>query len=84
MTEEELHIYKSRYCVTCLVERPPLASHCRKCNHCVKVFDHHCEMVNNCIGIRNRKDFLLLAIFLTWSTSLYFLVFKIYMDSTIA
>ena len=50
---DKAHIYKARFCETCLIERPPMASHCKACDHCVKNFDHHCIWVNNCVAKRN-------------------------------
>lgn len=38
---DQLHIYTVRFCGSCQVERPPLASHCGTCNHCIRGFDHH-------------------------------------------
>ena len=32
-------IFQNRYCETCHIIRPPKASHCSKCNHCVNDFD---------------------------------------------
>jgi hypothetical protein len=32
-------ILTERYCDTCCAKRPPLASHCRQCNNCVRRFD---------------------------------------------
>lgn len=32
-------IYSERYCKTCRIKRPPLASHCAVCNLCVRNFD---------------------------------------------
>lgn len=32
-------ILTERYCETCCATRPPLASHCRQCNNCVRKFD---------------------------------------------
>ena len=54
-------IYYQRFCRTCLIYRPPLASHCGNCDQCVKNFDHHCKYVNNCIGPRNIFPFIMLA-----------------------
>ena len=48
-----LRIATKRFCTTCYIVRPPFASHCEDCDHCVRRFDHHCIYVNNCIGERN-------------------------------
>jgi len=55
---QKSEIYKTRYCNTCQIQRPPKASHCRMCNNCVQGFDHHCTMLNNCVGARNLKFFV--------------------------
>ena len=34
-----LGIYTYRYCETCKIARPPLASHCNECGNCVRGFD---------------------------------------------
>ena len=39
-----------------------MASHCKTCNVCVYNKDHHCNVVNQCIGIRNHRAFVLLLL----------------------
>lgn len=38
------------------------SKHCRSCNKCVLVFDHHCKWLNNCVGEKNYHGFLTLII----------------------
>lgn len=56
--QEIVSIYKTRFCKTCFISRPPLASHCRYCDQCVTKFDHHCFLVNTCVGRRNFRSFV--------------------------
>lgn len=61
------NIYEARYCVTCKIMRPPLASHCGECDNCVVHFDHHCGWVGNCIGGGTHRQFIAMLIFGTLS-----------------
>ena len=50
----------SVYCHTCEIHRPANASHCSECDNCVIGFDHHCAVLNNCVGQRNYPYFFAL------------------------
>jgi len=46
-------------CGVCNGVKPPSSHHCRQCKRCVVGMDHHCPWINNCVGKRNKKAFLL-------------------------
>jgi palmitoyltransferase ZDHHC9/14/18 len=52
---------KMKYCETCMVYRPPLCSHCSKCDNCVERFDHHCPWIGQCIGEVSNVDFFIFS-----------------------
>ena len=50
-------------CYNCYVVRPPDAHHCSDCHNCLLDRDHHCPWMNNCIGLFNKKYFILFNIY---------------------
>lgn len=50
------------FCVFCEAHVNQRSKHCRRCNKCVDVFDHHCPWLNTCVGARNYSLFLRLLV----------------------
>lgn len=63
LVDEELHL--DYICINCENLRPENTMHCNYCNKCVQGFDHHCTFVNNCLGYKNHRYFLLFLFFFT-------------------
>lgn len=54
------HVIEGGFCNICQIHVKEKTKHCRRCNFCVEVFDHHCIWLNNCIGKKNYRLFVLL------------------------
>ncbi|KAI1882452.1 hypothetical protein AGOR_G00250900 [Albula goreensis] len=50
---------RQRRCSHCLLQQPMRAKHCQTCQHCVHRYDHHCPWIENCVGERNHRWFVL-------------------------
>ena len=56
------HDYNLKYCHSCKIWRPKKSNHCWSCNCCVERFDHHCPWIQNCIGLRNYRNYLIFVV----------------------
>jgi len=55
-------VESTQLCADCLTIRTTRSRHCSVCNRCVERFDHHCPWINNCVGVKNHRQFLLFVI----------------------
>ncbi|XP_044051165.1 palmitoyltransferase ZDHHC12-B-like isoform X4 [Siniperca chuatsi] len=46
------------FVLTDTVQQPMRAKHCQTCKRCVRRFDHHCPWIENCVGERNHRWFI--------------------------
>ncbi|KAL4449233.1 hypothetical protein ABPG74_015615 [Tetrahymena malaccensis] len=60
-------------CSECNLVKPERSKHCYFCQRCVKVYDHHCPWVNNCIGANNYLIFFTFLFFL-WVFAIYLII----------
>lgn len=45
------------FCDQCKISRPPRTHHCKTCNKCVLMMDHHCVFIDNCVGFRTFRPY---------------------------
>jgi len=49
------------FCRSCKFLRPLRAKHCFMCDRCVPRFDHHCPLIEQCVGAKNYRQFYVLC-----------------------
>jgi palmitoyltransferase len=62
-----------RLCKKCDAWKPARAHHCRTCGKCVFRLDHFCVFLNNAVGYKNQKYFILF-LFYSFLASLFILI----------
>ncbi|WFD44041.1 protein S-acyltransferase [Malassezia psittaci] len=69
------------FCITCLARRPLRSKHCHMCGVCIPRHDHHCPWIDNCVGLRNHRSFIVMLIAAEIGIPLYLsLVYQYYLD----
>ncbi|CAL2028711.1 unnamed protein product [Caenorhabditis brenneri] len=56
------HVIVNSFCTICEVRTFRETKHCKRCNFCIDDFDHHCVWLNNCIGGKNYRAFVVLVV----------------------
>lgn len=71
---------KRDFCEHCDKYRPACAWHCKTCNVCILKRDHHCFIFNRCVGLKNRRYFImyLAHLFVAMIYSTYYSLVFIY------
>ena len=65
-------------CISCNVLRPNTTHHCSDCHYCILDRENHCPWMNNCVGLFNRKSYLLFCLYSTISVAYSFILYFYY------
>lgn len=74
------------YCAYCKIIRPERSHHCKECKKCILRMDHHCGILNTCVGLYNYRPWMVFVFYSTFT--LLFLIttmidgISFYLDST--
>lgn len=42
----------AKICPDCGILKTKRSRHCDSCHRCIEIFDHHCPLINNCVGVK--------------------------------
>ena len=65
-------------CKSCQILRPETSHHCVDCHFCVLDRINHCPWMNNCIGLFNKKIYLLFCLYSVILVAYTFLIYFYY------
>lgn len=66
-------------CLFCKSKKFERSSHCRICNKCILMRDHHCPYIANCVGFHNLQYFFNFVFWINIGNFLYIYLFIYYM-----
>ena len=74
----EKYDFEVTKCKSCYVLRPTFTHHCSECHNCILDRENHCPWMNNCVGLFNRKSYLLFCMYSVITVSYSFLIYFYY------
>ena len=75
----DISIYQWDNCLFCKSKKFGRSSHCRICNKCVLMRDHHCPYIANCVGFKNMQYFFNFIVGMNVGNFMYIYMFIYYM-----
>eukprot|EP01126_Amoeba_proteus_P014452 TRINITY_DN1633_c0_g3_i1.p1 TRINITY_DN1633_c0_g3~~TRINITY_DN1633_c0_g3_i1.p1 ORF type:complete len:184 (-),score=25.27 TRINITY_DN1633_c0_g3_i1:62-613(-) len=74
--------FEPRWCSICEAFKPPRSHHCRELGACILKMDHYCPWIDNCVGYRNHKFFILFVFYasLGLSNLIFISLFRLIVD----
>jgi len=65
-------------CKSCKVLRPENSHHCSYCHFCILDAENHCPWLNNCVGLFNKKSYLLFCLYSVILVGYSFIIYFYY------
>ena len=74
----EKYDYAINKCKSCKILRPETSHHCSDCHFCILDEVNHCPWFNNCVGLFNKKTYLLFCLYSIILVAYTFLIYFYY------
>ena len=75
---ESIYDFEVNKCNKCNIIKPKSCHHCIDCHLCILERNNHCPWMNNCIGLFNKKNYLLFCLYSVISVSYSFCIYFYY------